>query len=74
MRAYKSRPDYGEDLHALLDVAVIDSYHRVSKTSRDYPRKKQETAAGPPRVFLATTTQRQQARKIREEMKIRLTA
>jgi Transposase DDE domain len=74
MRAYKSRPDPEEDLHALLAIAVIDSYHRASKTSRDYPRKKQETAAGPPRVFLATTTQRQKAREIREEMELRLTA
>ncbi len=74
MRAYKSRPDPGEDLHALLDIAIIDSYHRASKASRDYPRKKQETAAGPPRIALATTAQVQKAREIREEMELRLTA
>ncbi len=74
MRAYKSRPDPGEDLHALLDIAIIDSYRRASKASRDYPRKKQETPAGPPRIVLATTTQVQKAREIRDEMELGLTA
>jgi hypothetical protein len=74
MRAYQSRPDPGEDLHSLLDTAIIDSYHRASKASRDYPRKKQERTAGPPRIVLATTAQVQKAREIRKEMKLRLTA
>jgi hypothetical protein len=74
MRAYKSRPDPREDLHSLLNIAVIDSYQRASKTSRDYPRKKHETAAGPPRIILATTAQTQKAREVRREIEVRLTA
>jgi hypothetical protein len=74
MREYKSRPDPGEDLHSLLDIAIIDGYQRVSKTSRDYPRKKQETAAGPPRIITATKAQIKKAREIWREMRLGLTA
>ncbi len=67
MRAYKSRPDPGDDLHALLDRAVIDAYQRTWKASRDYPRKKQATAAGAPTVLVATTAQREKAQEIRKK-------
>jgi hypothetical protein len=74
MREYKSRPDPDEDLHSLLDIAIIDSYQRASKTSRAYPRKKHETAAGPPRIILATAAQTQKAREVRREIRLGLTA
>ena len=57
MREYKSRPDPGERLTELLDRAIIDPYQRKNKTSRDYPRKKQEQAAGPPTILTATRAQ-----------------
>jgi hypothetical protein len=74
MREYKSRPDPGEDLHSLLDIAIIDCYTRASKTSRAYPRKKHETAAGPPRILLATAAQTHKARAMCTGIKLRLTA
>jgi hypothetical protein len=46
LREYKSPPDPGESLVEMVGKAVIDAYHRANKSSRDYPRKKQEQAAG----------------------------
>lgn len=74
MREYKSRPDPGEDLHSLLQVAVIDEYERASKASRDYPRKKQEQASGAPRIVKATRQQIEKAREIQQGMTLGLTA
>ena len=42
----KWRPEPGESLADLLSQAVVDSYQRRDKTSRDYPRKKYEQPAG----------------------------
>ena len=42
LREYKSPPDPGESLREMVAKAVIDPYHRANKSSRDYPRKKQE--------------------------------
>jgi hypothetical protein len=60
----KSRPEPGEALGELLSRAVIDSYQRRNKTSRDYPRKKYEQPAGAPRILAATRTQRQEAQQV----------
>jgi hypothetical protein len=38
----------------ILDEAIIDCYVRKNKSSRDYPRKKQEQAAGPPVLLNAS--------------------
>jgi IS4 transposase len=57
MREYRSCPARGERLPDLLDRAIVDPYTRKNKTSRDYPRKKQETAAGPPVIQKATRAQ-----------------
>lgn len=57
MREYKSIPDRGESLTEWLDRAILDSYERTDKSSRDYPRKKQEKSAGPPVIQEATQTQ-----------------
>ena len=74
MRKYKSRPDAGESLIEQLQTAVIDDYKRGCKTSRGYPQKKQETAAGPPKFFHATDKQIDLARKIKTELSVGLTA
>jgi hypothetical protein len=74
MRAYRSRPDAGEDLLTLLRSAVIDDYRRANKSSRDYPRKKQQHATGAPRIDRATKRQRQLAQDLQQKLGLRLTA
>lgn len=74
MRAYRSRPDAGEDLLSLLRAAVIDAYRRACKSSREYPRKKQQHATGAPSVRRATKRQIQKARDVKRELKLGLTA
>jgi hypothetical protein len=74
MREYKSRPDPGERLTELLDRAIIDPYQRKNKTSRDYPRKKQEQAAGPPVILAASRTQVRLAQEVKIKQRKRLTA
>ena len=65
MREYKNTPDPGERLAQMLDQALVDEYERKDKTSRNYPRKKQETAAGPPKIQNATRSQVNQAKKLK---------
>lgn len=74
MNDYKSVPDPGEDLHTRLQHALHDTYQRKSKTSRQYPRKKQEKAAGPPIITLATKKQVEKARELKNENQKGLTA
>jgi IS4 transposase len=69
MREYKSRPDPGERLTELLDIAIIDDYPRKNKASRDYPRKKHETAPGPPQILLASDQQIALAQEIKADLK-----
>ena len=71
---YKSTPDPGDRLLELLNVAILDDYQRTDKRSRDYPRKKQQTALGPPSICVATISQRAKAKQVKAELKIRLTA
>ena len=66
-------PDPGERMRQLIDRALIDPYKRKNKTSRDYPRKKQEQAAGPPIIRKATRAQVQQAMQVKREQKRGLT-
>jgi hypothetical protein len=74
MREYKSPPDPGERMKQLIDRAIIDPYQRKNKTSRDYPRKKQEQAAGSPILRKATRAQVQQAIQVKREQKKGFTA
>jgi hypothetical protein len=74
MREYKSLPDPGERLMEILDKAIVDGYHRQNKASRDYPRKKQEQATGPPTITPATKHQIRAAACLRRESKKGLTA
>jgi hypothetical protein len=74
LREYKSPPDPGESLVEMVGKAVIDPYQRANKSSRDYPRKKQEEAAGAPKVRNATQAQINAAKEIRDQLPLRLTA
>lgn len=74
MRHYQSRPDEEEVLETMLLKAVIDQYERKNKSSRDYPRKKQETPAGKPKLLNATKTQIKQAKALKKRPEIGLTA
>ena len=64
MREYKSPPDPGEQLSAMLTRSVLDDYVRKNKHSRDYPRKKHEQSAGRPKLLNATQSQIQQAKHL----------
>jgi hypothetical protein len=74
LRGYKSPPDPGESLYEMVGKAVIDPYKRADKSSRDYPRKKQEQAAGAPEVRDATKAEIHAAKEIRDQLPLRLTA
>jgi Transposase DDE domain len=74
LRGYKSPPDPGESLYEMVGKAVIDPYKRANKSSRDYPRKKQEQAAGAPKVRNATKAEIHAAKEIRDQLPLRLTA
>jgi hypothetical protein len=56
-------------LPQLLQSAILDNYKRKDKTSRGYPRKKQERPPGPPRIITATSTQVRLARKLKHAQK-----
>lgn len=71
----KCRPEPGESLADQLLAAVVDSYRRRNRTSRNYPRKKYESQAQSPRVSNATHSQRQLVRQVMSQAtKKRLTA
>jgi hypothetical protein len=74
MREYKSAPDPGDRLIELLNVAIIDPYVRRNRASRDYPRKKQERAPGPPTILRASRQQIKAAQAIKNNATLRLTA
>ncbi len=57
-------PERGESLNKQLLGAVVDTYRRRNKTSRDYPRKKHETPAKPPQLQIATPSQRRRAKQV----------
>lgn len=61
LRDYRHPRERGNRLRDKLKQALIDPYKRTNKTSRDYPRKKNETPAGKPELIDATKTQRNQA-------------
>ncbi len=74
MREYRNGPEPGESLRERLSLAVIDNYERSSKSSRDYPRKKQTHAIGPPEVRTATKVEIEIAKEIKDQHETRLTA
>jgi len=75
IRQFNAPPEPGERLTDLLDRAIIDPYTRRNRTSRDYPRKKQEQPAGPPVILTASPSQVRLAKRVKmEQQQIRLTA
>lgn len=74
MRDYRSPVEAGTRLANLIDRAIIDDYERKNKTSRDYPRQKQQRLARPPIISKATPAQRRKAKQVKEEQELWLTA
>jgi Transposase DDE domain len=75
LRDYRHPTERGNDLKRQLCTALIDDYKRQNKASRDYPRKKQETPPGPPRITKASRTQIERAQSLQQNKpKKRLTA
>ena len=64
LRDYRHPRERGCRLRDLLRNAVVDSYDRKNKTSRDYPRKKQERPPGAPTIINANKQQIQHAKQI----------
>lgn len=67
MRDYLHPTERGRTLRERLRAALIDPYQRRNKTSRDYPRKKQESPPGPPRIVQAAKPQIELAQSLRRE-------
>lgn len=57
MRDHRHPAQRGRRLCDRLRRAIIDSYARGDKASREYPRKKQESPPGPPEILDATRKQ-----------------
>jgi hypothetical protein len=64
LRDYRHPRERGHHLRDRLQKALIDVYKRKCKTSRGYPRKKQEQIPGAPRIMNASTTQLQRMQMI----------
>jgi hypothetical protein len=74
LRDYRHPAERGTTLCGLLRYALLDGYQRRNKTSRDYPRKKQETPPGAPTILTATHAQVALAKQLRAESRKGLTA
>jgi hypothetical protein len=68
LRDYRHPLERTQSLCQQLGRALIDPYDRRCKTSRDYPRKKQERPPGPPRITKASPTQIQLAAILQREI------
>jgi hypothetical protein len=64
LRDYRHPSQRGRHLGDRIRNAVIDSYQRKNKTSRNYPRKKQESPPGAPRLLKASQHQVKRAKQI----------
>ena len=65
LRDYRHARVRGHSLSSQLRLAVIDSYVRGAKASRNYPRKKKERPPGAPTILEATPAQVQSAEVLR---------
>ena len=74
LRDYRHPRERQQHLCDLLHKAVIDPYTRKNKTSRAYPRKKQEKPPGAPSITNATKQQIQHAKQLAAIHKKGLTA
>jgi len=64
LRDYRHPSQQGHRLTDRLRNAVIDSYERQNKASRDFPRKKQESPPGAPQLMNASKDQVKQAEQL----------
>ena len=69
MRDFDRPVKPGARLRQRLRLAVTDDYIRKDKTSRNYPRKKQEKPAGAPQIRDATKAQVQLAKELLSEQR-----
>ena len=74
LRDYLHPVRRGATLCDLLRRAVIDPYRRKNKTSRAYPRKKNESPPGPPTITRASAQQVATAKQLRNQAATGLTA
>lgn len=74
MREHSLKPGPGERLLERIARALIDDYTRRNKSSRSYPRKKQEKPPGKPILQMATPAQKRKAKQLQEIQSKRLTA
>ena len=75
MRDYLHPAPRGRRLRDRLRTALIDTYQRTRKTSRNYPRKrKKEPAIGVPQIRNATNAEIERANQLRRDIKKGLTA
>lgn len=77
LREYRVRPESGEEvLWSKLRRALLDDYERgSSKTSRNYPRKKQRNRIVAPKISKATKSQINAAKELKQKtLEFRLTA
>ena len=68
MNDYRHPAEDGWRLRRILREATIDSYLRQNKTSRNYPRQKQETPPGCPVINIATPQQVARAKELRAKI------
>jgi hypothetical protein len=66
MRDHRHPSRRGSRLRDRLRTALIDSYERGNKSSRDYPRKKRESPPGRPVIRTASRCQKRLARTLRD--------
>lgn len=64
LRDYLHPVEPGNNLCQQLCLAVIDGYEPTNKSSRDYPRKKQESQPGKPTIRVASKTQIHRAQSL----------
>lgn len=74
LRDYLHPTEPGERLCERLRQAIIDPYSRKFKTSRNFPRKKQERQPGPPIIIRANKAQIQLAHQLAVKQQKGLTA
>jgi hypothetical protein len=65
MRDYLHSAVRGQTLCVLLQRALVDTYVRKNKSSRDYPRKKKHERTGSPTIANATAQQIKQAQMLK---------
>jgi IS4 transposase len=63
-RDYLHPADRQQTLCTQIRTALMDQYQRHDKTSRDYPRRKQEHPAGPPAIHQATAKEKKRLQQL----------